>query len=104
VKKLDWHNISQKTLMVKEHESRLCKTIRQELTCYTHGRTLRLLKVHRIWQAYAEGDMANFTLEDETAWNVKMLMMRSSSNSYQAIPKRYLSASYIIIHIKYRQK
>ena len=48
--------------------------------------------------------MENFTLEDETAWNVKMLMMRSSSNSYQAIPKRYLSASYIIIHIKYRQK
>lgn len=48
--------------------------------------------------------MANFTLEDETAWNVKMLMMRSSSNSYHTIPKRYLSASYIIIHIKYRQK
>ena len=48
--------------------------------------------------------MANFTLEDETAWNVKMLMIRSSSKSYQAIPKRYLSASYIIIHTKYRQK
>lgn len=64
-----------------------------------HSRTLSLLKVLRIWQAYAEGNVANFTLKDKTAWNVKMLMTRSFSKCYQAIPKRHLSKSYIILHI-----
>ena len=44
--------------------------------------------------------MANFTLEDKTAWNVKMLMLRSFRNSTELLQKgRYLSESYIIIHI-----
>lgn len=68
-KKSDWHNMGHKTLWwLKRMRADWIKNINQELTCVVFKAGHEFVESPSHLSSLYRNKMANFTLEDKTAW------------------------------------